>query len=153
MIRLFCSEMQEKVKNMTNDQKLDLVLEKISAMGKDIKALDEKVEALDKKFVVLDEKVEALDKKFVVLEEKVEKLNGEVIVLRRDVDILKNNVRLIDLRLENEISKGINIIGENHSNLSRNLQTIINTKQEDNTMILRVNRLEAQMEKVLAKIS
>ncbi|MBE5843424.1 MAG: hypothetical protein E7302_04480 [Butyrivibrio sp.] len=110
---------------MTNDQKLDLVLEKVSSM----------------------------DGRFDRIENRLDVIESDVGELKSDVRVLKSDVARINMRIENEICKGIAIIGEGHSDLSRNLQTVIKTKEEDNLLVLRVNHLEAQMQEVLAKIS
>ena len=83
--------------NMTENEKLDLVLEKVTA-------LDTKVEALDTKVEVLDTKVENLDKKVVQIE---------------------NDVTIIKLTIENEIRVNIQRVAEGHLDLSRNLHECI----------------------------
>ncbi len=82
---------------MTENEKLDLVLEKVTA-------IDEKVETLDKKVETLDKKVENLDRRVVRIE---------------------NDVRDIKLTIENEIRVNIQRVAEGHLDLSRNLNECI----------------------------
>lgn len=82
---------------MTENEKLDLVLEKVTALDTKVEALDEKVEALDTK-------VENLDKKVVQIE---------------------NDVTIIKLTIENEIRVNIQRVAEGHLDLSRNLHECI----------------------------
>ncbi len=82
---------------MTDSEKLDLVLDKITA-------IDEKVETLDKKVETLDKKVENLDRKVIRIE---------------------NDVIDIKLTIENEIRVNIQRVAEGHLDLSRNLNECI----------------------------
>ena len=89
---------------MTDTEKLDLILEKISG-------LDEKVNSLDKKVSGLDEKVSSLDKRVNILE--------------ADLKEVKQRVTKIDLTVENEIRVNIQRVAEGHLDLSRKLNECI----------------------------
>ena len=103
---------------MTENEKLDLVLEKVTAIDEKVESLDKKVETLDKKVETLDEKVESLDKKVETLDEKVENLDRKVIRIENDVIDIK-------LTIENEIRVNIQRVAEGHLDLSRNLNECI----------------------------
>ena len=96
---------------MTDSEKLDLVLEKITDV-------DEKVESLDKKVETLDKKVETLDRKVEILDRRVETLDKRVIRV-------ENDVRVIKLTIENEIRVNIQRVAEGHLDLFRNLNECI----------------------------
>ncbi|MDE5597903.1 MAG: hypothetical protein K2J04_08725 [Lachnospiraceae bacterium] len=96
---------------MTDSEKLDLVLEKITDV-------DEKVESLDKRVESLDKKVETLDRKVEILDRRVETLDKRVIRV-------ENDVRVIKLTIENEIRVNIQRVAEGHLDLSRNLNECI----------------------------
>ncbi|MBD5454839.1 MAG: hypothetical protein HDR30_11065 [Lachnospiraceae bacterium] len=89
---------------MTDSEKLDLVLEKITDV-------DEKVGTLDKKVETLDKRVESLEK-------GVESLGKQVVRIENDVIDIK-------LTLENEIRVNIQRVAEGHLDLSRNLNECI----------------------------
>ena len=94
---------------MTDTEKLDLILEKISG-------LDEKVNSLDKKVSGLDEKVSSLDKRVNILE--------------ADLKEVKQRVTKIDLTVENEIRVNIQRVAEGHLDLSRKLNECIRISSE-----------------------
>lgn len=96
---------------MTDSEKLDLLVEKVTG-------LDEKVTGLDEKVTGLDEKVTGLDEKVTNLDEKVTDLNERV-------TDLENNVTDIRLTLENEIRVNIQRVAEGHLDLSRKLNESI----------------------------
>jgi len=58
-------------KNLTTDQKVDLVLEKLTS-------LDSKVSSLDSKVSSLDSKVSSLDSKVDRIETKVDKMQDDI---------------------------------------------------------------------------
>lgn len=58
-------------KNLTADQKVDLVLEKLTS-------LDSKVSSLDSRLSSLDSKVSSLDLKVDRIETKVDKMQGDI---------------------------------------------------------------------------
>ena len=89
---------------MTDTEKLDLILEKVSS-------LDEKVNSLDKKVSGLDEKVSSLDKRVNILE--------------ADLKEVKQRVTKIDLTVENESRVNIQRVAEGHLDLSRKLNECI----------------------------
>lgn len=96
---------------MTDTQKLDLILKKVTR-------LDEKVTGLDEKVTGLDEKVTALDEKTTNLAERV---TG----LETDMREVKQKVNKIDLTIENEIRVNIQRVAEGHLDLSRKLNECI----------------------------
>ena len=97
--------------NMTDSEKLDLVLDKITDIDEKVETLDTKVEALDRKVETLDTKVEALDRRVDNLDKKVIRI--------------ENDVRDIKLTIENEIRVNIQRVAEGHLDLSRRLNECI----------------------------
>ena len=96
---------------MTDTQKLDLILKKMTI-------LDEKVTGLDEKVTGLDEKVTDLDEKTTDLAERV-------ICLETDMKEVKQKVNKIDLTIENEIRVNIQRVAEGHLDLARKLNECI----------------------------
>ena len=89
---------------MTDNEKLDLILEKVNS-------LDEKVSSLD-------EKVSSLDKKVSSLDERVNNLEG-------DMKEVRQRVTRTDMTLENEIRVNIQRVAEGHLDLSRKLDDCV----------------------------
>ena len=103
---------------MTDSEKLDLVLEKITDVDEKVGTLDKKVETLDKRVESLDKGIETLDKRVESLEKGVESLGKQVVRIENDVIDIK-------LTLENEIRVNIQRVAEGHLDLSRNLNECI----------------------------
>ena len=79
---------------MTENEKLDLILQKISG-------LDEKVEGIDKRVSGLDEKVDSIDKRVSSLETDMKEVRQQV---AKTNFVLENEIRvkLIDFKLIKE---------------------------------------------------
>lgn len=103
---------------MTDTQKLDLILKKMTD-------LDDKVTGLDDKVAGLDDKVTDLGEKVIVLDEKTTDLAERVTGLETDMKEVKQKVTKIDLTIENEIRVNIQRVAEGHLDLSRKLNECI----------------------------
>ena len=103
---------------MTDTQKLDLLLKKMTD-------LDDKVTGLDDKVAGLDDKVTDLGEKVIVLDEKTTDLAERVTGLETDMKEVKQKVTKIDLTIENEIRVNIQRVAEGHLDLSRKLNECI----------------------------
>lgn len=103
---------------MTDNKKLDLILEKVNDLDEKVSNLDEKVNGLDEKVNSLDEKVSSLDKKVGSLDERVNHLEGDMKEVRR-------RVTRTDMTLENEIRVNIQRVAEGHLDLSRKLDDCV----------------------------
>ena len=110
---------------MTDNKKLDLILEKVNRLDEKVSGLDEKVNRLDEKVSGLDEKVNRLDEKVNNLDEKVNSLDERVSSLEGDMKEVRQRVTKTDMTLENEIRVNIQRIAEGHLDLSRKLDDCV----------------------------
>lgn len=65
---------------------------------------------------------------------------------------LKNEVRSVQLTLENETNKNIKIIAEGHLDLSRKLDEAVKIDNEKELLLIRVNSLENEVRKLKERI-
>lgn len=131
---------------MTENEKLDLILQKISG-------LDEKVEGIDKRVSGLDEKVEGIDKRVSGLDEKVEGIDKRVSSLETDMKEVRQQVTKTNLVLENEIRVNIQRVAEGHLDLSRNLHDAMRPSNEVEMLAIKVRMLESDVQELKRKIS
>ena len=117
---------------MTDSEKFDIILEKITA-------LDQKVTALDQKVTVLDQKVTALDQRVSALES--------------DMREVKDKITKIDMVLENEIRVNIQRVAEGHLDLSRNMHEVMKPNNEIEVLAIKVRMLESDVREIKRKIS
>lgn len=69
------------------------------------------------------------------------------------LDVLEKKITDIQLTLENETNKNIQIIAEGHLDLSRKLDEVLKVDSEKEMLLLRVNRLENELRRVKERIS
>ena len=110
---------------MTDSEKLNLILEKVTTLDEKVDTLDTKVNNLDAKVNSLDEKVNSLDEKVNSLDERVTALDAKVVHLEADLQEVKQRVIKTELMVENEIRVNIQRVAEGHLDLSRKLNECI----------------------------
>lgn len=69
------------------------------------------------------------------------------------LDELEKKITDVQLTLENETNKNIQIIAEGHLDLSRKLDEALKCDGEKEMLLLRVNRLENELRRVKERIS
>lgn len=66
------------------------------------------------------------------------------------LDKVEKKVTEVQVTLENETNKGIQIVGEGHLDLSRKLDEALAIENEKEMLKLRINRLESEVKKINA---
>lgn len=122
----------KNVVTMTNSQKLDLILSEMFGM---------KTEIVELKTDMSEVKTEMAE------------LKTDVSEMKLTIDILQNDIKNINLTLENEICVNIQRIAEGHLDLARNLKEAQKPSQEVEVLALRVNTLEREVGEIKRKIS
>lgn len=131
---------------MTENEKLDLILQKISG-------LDEKVEGIDKRVSGLEGKLEGIDKRVSGLDEKMDGIDKRVSSLETDMKEVRQQVTKTNLVLENEIRVNIQRVAEGHLDLSRNLHDAMRPSNEVEMLAIKVRMLESDVQELKRKIS
>jgi len=98
---------------MVENEKLDLILEKVSDIDKKVSDIDEKVNDMDKKVSDIDKRL-----------------------------------KKVEISLENETNKNIQLIAEGHLNLDRKLDEALKTLQPNTMYHLKVNHLDGEVKKI-----
>lgn len=65
---------------------------------------------------------------------------------------IKQDIRSIQLTLENETNRNIKIIAEGHLDLSRKLDNALRVDNEKEMLLIRVNTLENELRKIKERI-
>ena len=66
------------------------------------------------------------------------------------LDKVEKKVTEVQVTLENETNKGIQIVGEGHLDLSRKLDEALTIENEKEMLKLRISRLESEVKKINA---
>ena len=119
---------------MTDSQKLDLILSEILGVKEDVAGLKEDVSGLKTDVAGLKEDVAGLKTDVAGLKE-------DVAVLKEDVSILKQRVTAIEVHLENQTDKNIQLIAENFIELTNKLNQAIPVADKNLAYEVKVNYL------------
>lgn len=68
------------------------------------------------------------------------------------LDKVEKKVTEVQVTLENETNKGIQIVAGGHLDLSRKLDEALTIENEKEMLKLRINRLESEVKKINAKL-
>lgn len=79
--------------------------------------------------------------------------NEDLQAINSLLEPIRNEIKSIELTLENETNRNIKIIAEGHLDLSRKLDEALKVENEKEMLLLRVNHLENELRKVKERIS
>ena len=102
-------------------------------------------EKLDLILQTMNEKFEQVDKRFEQMDNKLERMDKDIAETQRDIKAIKKDITEINLRIENEICKNIQIVAEGHLDLSRNLQAAMTPYNEVEMLRIRLSYLERKL--------
>ena len=119
---------------MTENQKMDLILQKLGGIEGGLASVSEDVRSLQGDMQTLKGDVQTI--------------KGDVQTLKEDVQTLKDRVTNIEITLENETNRNIQLIAEGHLNLDRKLNEALKELQPNTMYHLKVNHLDGEVTKM-----
>lgn len=123
------------------NQKMDLILQKLGGIEGGLASVREDVRSLQGDMQTLKGDVKTL-------KEDVQTLKEDVQTLKEDVQMLKDRVTNIEITLENETNRNIQLIAEGHLNLDRKLDEALKELQPNTMYHLKVNHLDGEVTKM-----
>lgn len=116
------------------NQKMDLILQKLGGIEGGLASVREDVRSLQGDMQTLKGDVKTLKE--------------DVQTLKEDVQALKDRVTNIEITLENETNRNIQLIAEGHLNLDRKLNEALKELQPNTMYHLKVNHLDGEVTKM-----
>lgn len=126
---------------MTENEKLDLILEKLG-----------KLDRIEERLEKVEERLEKVEERLEKVEERLDRLEGSVDELRERVDKLDSDIMVVKLTLENEIRTNIMRVAEGHQDLYRKLREATKTDDEKEMIAIRVNMMEAELRTIKERL-
>ena len=108
---------------MIKNQKMELILQKLGGIEGGLASVREDVRSL---------------------QGDMQTLKGDVKTLKEDVQTLKDRVTNIEITLENETNRNIQLIAEGHLNLDRKLDEALKELQPNTMYHLKVNHRDGE---------
>lgn len=116
------------------NQKMDLILQKLGGIEGGLASVREDVRSLQGDMQTIKGDVQTI--------------KGDVQTLKEDVQMLKDRVTNIEITLENETNRNIQLIAEGHLNLDRKLDEALKELQPNTMYHLKVNHLDGEVTKM-----
>ena len=116
------------------NQKMDLILQKLGGIEGGLASVREDVRSLQGDMQTIKGDVQTI--------------KGDVQTLKEDVQMLKDRVTNIEITLENETNRNIQLIAEGHLNLDRKLDEALKELQTNTMYHLKVNHLDGEVTKM-----
>ncbi len=143
---------------MNTEQMLEVILQKINSMDTRMENVENKIDSLDARMDSLDARMDSLDARMDSLDARMDSLDARMDSLDARMDSMDVRVKFLEslpqqmkeiqLTLENEISKKIDIIAEGHLDLSRKLDEALEFQKEKEMILLRVTSLEGDVQRI-----
>ena len=148
MLQWISSLHKRKDGKMTENQKMDLILQKLGGIEGGLASVGEDVRLLQGDVQSLKEDVQTLKEDVYTLKEDVQTLKEDVQSLKEDVQTLKERVTNIEITLENETNRNIQLVAEGHLNLDRKLDEALKELHPNTMYHLKVNHLDGEVTKM-----
>ena len=116
------------------NQKMDLILQKLGGIEGGLASVREDVRSLQGDMQTIKGDVQTI--------------KGDVQTLKEDVQTLKDRGTNIEITLENETNRNIQLIAEGHLNLDRKLNEALKELQPNTMYHLKVNHLDGEVTKM-----
>ena len=116
------------------NQKMNLILQKLGGIEGGLASVREDVRSLQGDMQTIKGDVQTI--------------KGDVQTLKEDVQTLKDRVTNIEITLENETNRNIQLIAEGHLNLDRKLDEALKELQPNTMYHLKVNHLDGEVTKM-----
>ena len=120
----------------------------VQVLKGDVQELKGDVQVLKEDVQVLKGDVQVLKGDVQELKEDVQELKEDVQELKEDVQVLKERVTNIEITLENETNRNIQLIAEGHLNLDRKLDEALKELHPNMMYHLKVNHLDGEVTKM-----
>ena len=139
--------------------KLDLILSKVGAIDEKVDKLEGRMDKMEDRMGKMESRMGKMEDRMGKMEDRMAGVEKEVVGLKSKVAVLDNKVAAmqkdvtnVKLRIENETSRNIRIIAENHLDLSRKLDEALRNSNEREIFMIRLNYLEGDVKRIKEKV-
>ena len=125
-------------KEMTDSEKLDLILEKLDSMDQRMSSIETRMDALEKRMDALEKRMDALE--------------NEVSTQKNESETLKQSNTDIKLTIENELNRNIQLVAEGHLDLNRKLEEVMRPVNALEMLQVQVNMLQSKIRDIEGRL-
>ncbi|MCD8077742.1 MAG: hypothetical protein LUE63_05095 [Lachnospiraceae bacterium] len=118
--------------NLTDSQKIDLLLEKMLSMENHMQSMEDRMQSIENRMQSMEDRMQSMEDRMQNLEE------------------ITAEVKMI---LENEIRVNIQRVAEGHFDLSRHLQEAMRPNNEVEMLAIKVRMLESDVKELKRRMA
>lgn len=108
----------------------------------------QKINSIEKKMDSIEARMDSIEKRMDSIEERIDTIESRL----NPLEALPQQVKEIQMTLENVICKDIKIIAEGHLDLDRKLDKALEFQKEKEVFLLRVTALEGDVQRIKNRI-
>lgn len=129
-----------------------LLEEKLDPIDKRLGAIEERLGTVDGKLEVIEERLGTVDEKLEVIEERLTTAEAGLEAVQRDLEVTKQKITKLELMLENETNRNIQLLAENHIELINKLNQAIKVADKNLCLEVQVSDLRMKAERLLERV-
>ena len=137
---------------MTDSEKLDLLLNKVTSMEGKMTSMEGKMTSMEGDIASMKGDIASTKGEMTSMKGEITAVKNEMTSMKSKISSLEYRVTDIQLTLDNETNKGIQIIAEGHLDLARRLHDALRVESDKEIASLRLSMLENEVRRLRDKI-
>ena len=140
---------------MTMDEKLDLILEKVTNLETRVGNLETRMDSMEAKMSTMEAKMStmeaemsAMKAKMSTMEAKMSTMEAEMITIKTKMDTMAVGLSQTQFIMENELNRNIQLVAEGHLDLFRKLDEAIKVSETDVLYHMKVNSVDSEIRRI-----
>ena len=118
------------------ENKVEGIEDRVTGIENKVAVIEDRVTGIENKVAVIEDRVTGIENKVAVIENKVAVIEDRVTGIENRVTRIEDRVTRMELTIENDISKKIDIIGEGHDFLKQRLDEALQFEKKREGMEL-----------------
>ena len=147
-------EMLEAMKELLKPivGQIQVMNQEIQTMNREIQIMKEEIQIMKEEIQVVKEEIQVMKEEIQVMKEEIQEIKQEIRSINSRLDKVEKRTNSIQLTLENETNRKIDVIGDGHDFLKEGLEAALGMEKKRERMELDILNLRIDMRKVKEKL-
>lgn len=133
---------------MTMDEKLDLILEKVTNLETRVGNLETRMDSMEAKMSTMEAKMSTMEAEMSAMKVKMSTMEAEMSIMKTKMDTMAVELSQTQFIMENELNRNIRLVAEGHLDLSRKLDEAIKVSETDVLYHMKVNSVDSEIRRI-----
>ncbi len=138
---------------MTDQELLHKIYSGMQSMSQEIQSMHSDMQSMNQEIQSIRSDMQSMNQEIQSIRSDMQSMSQEIQSLNARVDRLEERVSNLEMTLENETNRNIRIIAEGHLDVMRKLDDALEVTNEKEILLLRVNHLENEIQRIKKVIS